>query len=168
MADDNDRTLDVSIHDDTSEDAVETVYTSGKRRLCVDSVTTISGDESPTKYQLRSHKDSQSITTGAFQEIFSATTIGLLDFVATSTNSANYEIAIEIDGTIQLQTTMGELGVIGLSNAVNVNIWAENANKNYRYRPLEGSGFSISCRVLARATVSTQTIDHIVLWREKV
>jgi len=165
MADQNDLTTDVSLYDESGNPVKVFLYPSGNR-LAVDA--TISSDESPTKYSARSHIDTVGQVVGATDvSLFSFTGVGLLDFVATSSGNANYEIALKIDGVEAFRTTMADLGSIGLSNAVNVPIWAETANKNFRFNPQNGSGFTTSVEVLARSTVGTQTIAHMVMYREK-
>jgi len=169
MADINDDTLNTTLYDEAGN-AVSVIQDGSLYRLAIDGDVTISGDESPTKYQDRMHIDpvGQVVTTAGDTSLFSFTGIGLLDFVAVSSGNANYEIALKIDGVEVFRTSMSDLNDIGLSNATNVPIWAENANKNYRYNPNQGSGFGVSAEVLGRATVGTQTLSHMVMYREKV
>jgi hypothetical protein len=170
MADINDDTLNTTLYDENGN-AVSVIQDGSLYRLAIDGDVTISGDESPTLYQDRYHKDipGQVVTTAADVTLFSFTgSPGLLDFIAVSSGNANYEMSLKIDGVEVWRFSMDDLGDVGLSNATNVPVWAENANKNFRYRPFSGSGFSNSFEVLGRATVGTQTLAHIVMYREKV
>ena len=167
MADLNDDTQNVTIYDELGN-PVKVFLNATGNRLAVDA--TISGDESPTKYAVRMHIDPIGVVVGATDvSLFAFTGApGLLDFVATSSGNASYEVAVLIDGVEVFRTTMADIGSIGLSNASNVPIWAENANKNYRYNPKSGSGFENSFDVVARATTGTQTLTHMIMYREKV
>jgi len=168
MGDLNDKTQNVNIWDDAKTKAVSVITDQNLERLAVDA--TISGDESPTKYAPRMHIDVAGQVVGLTDvSIFSFSgSPGLLDFIAISSGNASYEVALKIDGIEVYRVSMSDLGVIGLSNAVNVPIWAETANKNFRFNPKEGAGFSSSVEVLARATVGSQTLSHMMLYREKV
>ncbi len=63
---------------------------------------------------------------------------------------------------------MADLGSgIGLGNATNVPLWAETANKNFRYSPKQGGDFTDSFEVLAKATTTpTGTVNWLVNYRE--
>lgn len=164
MADLNDDTMNSTLYDENGN--AVTIVLGTKNKLAVDA--TISGDESPTKYQLRWDIDATGDTaTVTDTSLFSFTGVGILDFVAMSANTANYEAIVKIDGVERFRSSMSDLGDLGLSNAVNVPVWAETANKNFRINPSEGFGFSTSFEILARATSGSTTIRHSVMWREK-
>lgn len=92
--------------------------------------------------------------------------IGKIDFIALAGSSANYEVVLKIDGTEILRINMGELGSdIGLANATNVPLWAETANKNFRYSPKQGVDFTSSFELLAKATSATPTVNWLVSYR---
>jgi hypothetical protein len=57
---------------------------------------------------------------------------------------------------------MADLNAIGLTNATNVNIWAETALKNFRYRPLEPVDFTDSLKIEAAMTTGTGTIFYLI------
>jgi len=57
MADINDRTQNVSLHDEVSDSAVTTTVDGSKLRLDVNASATITNNESPTKYQLKTDYD---------------------------------------------------------------------------------------------------------------
>jgi hypothetical protein len=167
MSDINDDTMNSTLYDELGN--AVTVVLGTKNKLAVDA--TISGDESPTLYQDRVHKDipGQVVTTAADVVLYTFTGApGLVDFIAVSSGNQNYEVALKVDGIERWRFTMADLNAVGLSNATNVPVWAENANKNFRYRPFSGSGFSTSFEIIGRATVGTQTLAHVVIYREKV
>jgi len=164
MSDLNDQTQNVSLHDDDDDVAITTTQEGSKRRLDVS--TSVAQD--PTQYSLKFDYDSagDSVSTTDVS-LFSFTGAGLLDFIGLSSGSSNYEAIIKIDGTERLRISMSDLGSdLVLSNATNVPIWVDTANKNFRFNPTEGLGFSTSFEILARATTGTQTIKHICLYRE--
>jgi len=176
MADRSNRQTEIAIYDPATNEPISTTTDAGfpgKRYLDVNVYGTIdaniSGDESPTKYQDRAHKDIPGTSVSTTDvSLFLFTGTGILDFIAISTGSSTYEVALKVDGTEVWRFSMAELNTIGLSNATNVPIWAEVANKNFRYNPRAGSGFSTSIEVIGRSTTGTQTLDHIILYREKV
>jgi len=167
MADIIDDTLNVTLHDENKH-PINVDLVSGKYKLNVIADATISGDESPTKYQLRWLIDPIGDSVSTTDVILHHHDgIGMLDFVACSSGSSTYEIAVKIDGVEQFRASMASLGSLGLTNAVNVPVWAENANKLFRLYPFGGMGFGTSFTIIGRATSGTQTITHAVLFREK-
>jgi hypothetical protein len=94
--------------------------------------------------------------------------VGKIDFIAIAGSSSNYEVAIKVDGSEILRINMGNLGSdIGLANATNVPIWAETANKNFRYSPKQGVDFTDSYQVLAKATTGTPTVNWLINDRQQ-
>lgn len=144
-----------------------------KERLDTSGTVTIENNESPTKYQLKSDVD---YTTGSTLTSASDTTLatytgdGVIDFIAvTNPNSANWEVAIEIDGTERFRATMDGLGsTLGLTGTATEPIWVQTANKQFRYHPTPEIGFSTSFSIKAKATGSNTTVYHLVLYRERV
>ena len=125
--------------------------------------------QDPTQYQLRWSIDDTGDVVGTTDVVlYTFSGIGVLDFVGTSTGSSTHEIAIKIDGVEQFRASMAELSSLGFSNATNIPVWAENANKNFRINPSEGMGFATSFSVIARSTTGSNTIKHAVLFRELV
>ena len=169
MADLSDRNTDVSIHDNATNAAVTTTAGIGSKVL-LDVNATVSGDESPTKYQLLTDYDATgtSVTT-ADTELFSYTGIGVLSFVAVSSGTSSlWEVIINIDGTERIRISMADLGSnLGL-NSGTTPIWVGTANKEFRYHPTPEIGFTTSFSVEARATSGTQSLTHLVLYKEKV
>ena len=168
MADINDYTQNVSIHDETSDVAVITT-TSGSKVL-LDVNATVSNDESPTKYQLLSDYDATgtSITTSD-TELFSYSGVGVISFIAiTNATTSNYEVIINVDGTERLRINMSDLGsVLGLTGGTVEPIWTQTANKQFRYHPTPEIGFTTGFSIEARATTGTTTVTHLVLYKEK-
>lgn len=170
MADLNDDTLNTTLYDELGN-AVSVVQDGTLYRLAIDGDVTISGDESPTLYQDRLHIDTpgQTITSTADTVLYTFSgSPGLLEFIATACGNSNYEVALIIDSSEVWRIQMAQLSDVGLSNATNVPMWAENADKNFRYRPFSGSGFSTNFSIVARSTGPTLTLAHLVLFREKV
>jgi hypothetical protein len=99
----------------------------------------------------------------------SETSTGKIDFVAIVGSNANFEVVIKIDGSEVLRISMADLGTLGLSNATNVPLWAETANKNFRYSPKQGVDFTTSYEILAKATSTpTPTVNWLVNDRKQV
>ena len=94
-----------------------------------------------------------------------STTGGKLDFIATSTGTSNYKVRLTIDGVETFDIAMSDLNAIGLTNAVNVNIWAETALKNFRYHPLISVDFNTSLKVEAAMTSGTGTLFYLINYR---
>ena len=169
MSDINDDTINSTLYDELGN-PVNVVNESGIYRLAVTGNVSISGDESPTKYQLRWDIDPVGDTvTSTDTLLFTFTGIGICDFVAIAAGNSTYEAIVKVDGIEQFRASMSDLGSVGLTNAVNVPVWAENANKLFRLRPLNGFGFSNSFSVWARATgTSLSNVTHAVMYREKI
>ena len=91
---------------------------------------------------------------------------GRLDSVSIGSGSSNYEVAIEIDGVEEIRITMSELNGIGLSNASNVPLWVETADKNFRYHPKVPTGFDTDFKISAKATSGTPSIRWLITYRE--
>ena len=169
MADQNDLTQNVTLWNNDKSKNVSTITDGAVERLAVDATATIVDNESPTRYQLRSDFNATGVAlnTATDTELFSYTGDGVLDFVAIAGSTATYEVTIEIDGTERIRITMAELASIGLSNATNVDMWAETANKNFRYHP-QNIGFATSFTILAKALATPlANVSHLILYRER-
>ena len=168
MSDLNDLSTNVSIHDDVTDVDVTTTTDGAKTMLDVNA--SIADDDSPTKYQLESDFDAVGtvLTNGVDTTIYTHSGSGVIDFIAVSGTNANFEVAILVDGTERIRITMAELAAIALSNATNVEMWAETANKNFRYHPNNTLGFITSFTVKAQGTTAqSPTVTHLILFREK-
>lgn len=168
MADINDRTTNVNIMNDAATKTVSLMTDGSLERLAVNAL--ISNNESPTKYQLRADYDATGDSVGGTDVVlYTFTGAGVIDFIGvTNAVSSNYEVALFIDGTERFRISMSDLGTnLGLT-AAGVPIWADTANKNFRYVPPTEIGFTTSFQVKARSTTGTQTLKHITMIREKV
>ena len=107
------------------------------------------------------------VSTDTSLKLVTSTT-GKVAFIAIAGSNASFEIAIKIDGVETSRITMAELGSgLGLSNATNVPIWVETANKNFRFHPTEAVDFTSSFEVISKATgTPTPTVNWVVMWRE--
>jgi len=108
-----------------------------------------------------------SIDSATFTSFLSVTgTEGKLDFIACAGLTSNYRIRVTIDGTQIYDIAMSDLNAIGLANATNVELWAETANKNFRYRPNIPVDFTTSLLVEGKATGATLTLYYLIAHRE--
>jgi hypothetical protein len=172
MADISDKIQNVNIVGTDESMPADVVEVDGVKRLAVDilGAVTISGDESPTKYQARFFHNSTgvSVGTGADVSLLLFNGEGVLDFIGIGFNAATYEVIIKIDGVEQLRISSSQLAAIGLQNTTTSPMWIETADKNFRFNPQEGAGFSTSFEVLARSTSGTVTARTLITYREKV
>lgn len=162
-------TQDVSIWNKDETKAVSVVTDGLVERLAVNAL--ISNNESPTKYQLKADFDAtgDSVGTGADVTLYTYTGAGVIDFIGIANGvSSNYEVALFIDGTERFRITMSQLGTDLSLTAAGTPMWADTANKNFRYVPTTEIGFTTSFAVKAKSTSGTQTLKHITLFREKV
>lgn len=170
MADINDYSQNVSIHDETSDAAVTTSDLGGGRRG-LDVNATVSNDESPTRYQLEADYEATGTSVATTDTtLFSYTGVGVISFIAVSSSTtSNFEVIINVDGTERLRISMSDLGSdIGLTSG-DTPIWVATANKQFRYHPTPEIGFTSSFSVEARYTLATGTTDltHLILYKEK-
>lgn len=95
-------------------------------------------------------------------------TKGKLDFIAiNSATSSNFEIILVIDGVEEARIPMSGLNTLGLTTPNNVPMWADTANKNFRYHPSEGDDFLTGFAIKARATTGTPSVFWGVKHREE-
>jgi len=168
MADLNDPTLNVNIANDDNSKLVSVITDGAYERLAVDANATIVNNESPTRYQLKSDIDTTgtSVTTSD-TTLYTYSGSGVIDLVAiNNATSSNWGIVINIDGTERLRISMTDLGsTLGLTNSA-YDVVAETANKQFRWRPSE-IGFTTSFTIEAYSTSGTQTLYHLILFRER-
>ena len=168
MADIDDFTQNISIHDDTSDAAVTTTTVGSK--VYLDTASTIVNNESPTKYQLKTDYDAtgDSVASSPDTTLYTYSGAGVIDLVAINcTTSSSWGVDIIIDGTSRLRITMTDLGGnLGLTNS-DFAVAAETANKQFRWRPTQ-IGFTTSFTIKAFATGATVTLAHLIMYREKV
>ena len=170
MADINDPTRNVTLWDNVKGKNVSVITDGSHERLAVDAKATITDNESPTRYQLKSDYDASgtALNTSTDTELFSFTGQGVIDLISVnSLTSSNWEVVINIDGTERIRISMGDLGSsLGLTNS-DYDIVAETANKQFRYHP-NSIGFTTSFSVEAKSTVGTPSVNYLVLYRERV
>lgn len=165
-------TQEVTIWDKEEARAV-TVTTDGSKEMLdvnVAGSVSIDYDESPTKYQLKTNYDvsGTSVGTSPDTQLYTFSGAGVIDLVAiNSLTSSSWGVVIKIDGVERLRITMINLGSnLGLTNSDFV-IVAETAHKQFRWRP-EQIGFTTSFTILAYATTGTVTLNHLIMFRERV
>jgi hypothetical protein len=107
-----------------------------------------------------------SLNTSTWDELLSVTGEGKLDFIACVGASSAYRIRLTVDGTECYDLAMSDLASLGLSNATNVPLWAETANKNFRYNPNEPVAYSASLLVEAKAVTATPLLKYLITHRE--
>ena len=172
MADLNDLTQNVSIHNDVTDADVTTTTDGAKERLDCDvtGAVTIDYDESPTRYQLKTDYDSTgtSVASSPDTTLYTYTGAGVIDLVSVNgLTSSNWGVDILIDGTSRLRITMAEVGSdLGLTDG-NFDIVAQTANKQFRWHPSQ-IGFTTSFTIKAFATGTTVTLNHLVMFRERI
>lgn len=169
MANDRtDRTDDVTIWNEDRSKSVDVVTEEGYNRLPVASYLE-GGNFSLRPYVPYTAFDSTgvAISTAGWTNILSITgTPGKVDFIACAAGSSGYRVRLTIDGTVVFNVSMADLNSIGLSNAVNVAIWAETALKNFRYHPKTECDFTDSVSIDVMATTGTGTVTYFISYRE--
>ena len=161
-----DDTIDVNITNDAKTKKV-TVTTDGvKERLDVTLGTT-------AEFQLRAwlplidfDATGVALNTSTWTTLLTITDEGKLDFIACVGGSSSYRIRLTVDGTEAFDISMTDLNDIGLSNATNVPMWAETANKNFRYHPKTEVDFQTSLLVEAKALTATPNLRHLITYRQ--
>jgi len=130
----------------------------------------VNANSDPTQYGLRFDYDSTGDVVGTTDvTLFTFSGTGILDFVGLTSGGSTYEAIILIDGVEQLRIAMADLGSnLGMSNATNLPVWADTANKNFRFNPNSGFGFETSFTIKARSTTGSNTIKHITIYKEQV
>ena len=126
--------------------------------------------EAPDRYQLESQYDADGVQTlyGTDTSLVYHEGKGRLDFIAITGSNSNYLVDILVNGTSRLRITMSDLASeIGLSLSGNVDIWAEVASKNFRYKPTAvGYGTSFEIKVAATQSNQRPVLTYLVLWRD--
>jgi hypothetical protein len=166
MSDDVNVTSNSTIWDETGAKAVTVTTDGAKERLDV----SLGSD---LEFQLQAFTPvvdfdatGTALTTSWTTLVDVTSTAGKMDFIASAAGSSNYKIRLTVDGTIDFDISMSDLANIGLSNATNVEMWAETANKNFRYHPNQPLDFTTSMKVEAAMTTGTGTLYWMVIHRE--
>ena len=109
------------------------------------------------------------LNTSTDTTLYTETAEGKIDFIVIVGSNSNYEVVLVVDTVEIFRIKMSELATLGLSNATNVAMWAETANKNFRYHPNEGVDHLTSWSLKAKATGNpTPTVNWLINHREIV
>ena len=163
MADQNDLTHNTTLYNEVG-DKVAVIADGGIWRLGVDALLT-GGNFQLQPFVPDFHYDVAGIAlnTSTDTVLYTESATGKIDFLCVAGSTSNFEVALDVDGTEVLRITMSELGSLGLSNATNVPIWAETANKNFRYSPKQGVDFVSEYTLIAKATATpTPTVTWLI------
>jgi len=169
MADQNDLTTNVNIANDDNSKLVDVITDlNSKERLAVDAFLTGGNFQlSPFVPVLEFDSTGISLNTSTWTTLLNHTSeTGKLDFIACVGGSSSYRVRLTVDGTEVFDISMADLNSIGLANATNVPIWAETANKNFRYNPTEGVDYTDSLLIEAMATTASPTLKYLISHRE--
>lgn len=169
MSDINDPTLNVNIANDGNTKLVTVITDGSVERLAVDANVT-----GGVILQRFTPKFSYSTANTALNTSTNVTLINIsddaqLDFIAITGSLATYEVAIVIDTVEVLRINMNDLGAtLALANATNVPIWADTANKNFRFSPRTPIDFISNITVKAKATAGSPTVNWLINYRSLV
>jgi hypothetical protein len=163
MSDINDLTMNVNICSDNDTKKVTVTTDGAKERL--DVAATVEGSfqlEAFTPVVNFSSASTALATSPTWTSILSVTDTGKLDFIAIAGSTSTYRVRLTLDSVIIFNVTMSDLSTVGLSNATNVPMWAETADKNFRYRPSEGVDFVTSFLVEAQLVSGSPTVSWMI------
>lgn len=172
MSDGSNITDNVTLFKENTSTAIDVINDGTYERLACDVYGSVSidYDESPTRYQLKSNYNASgtSVASSPDTTLYTYTGQGVIDLVAVNClTSANWGVDIIIDGTSRLRISMPDLGSsLGLTS-VGFDVVVETANKQFRWHPQQ-IGFTSSFAINAYATGTTVTLNHLVLFRERV
>ena len=165
MADINDYSQNVSLHDEATDSAVTTTTLGSKTLLDVNA------SSDPTRYTFGGsiNTTGTTVTSAADVTLFTFSGAGVIDFVAvTCANSSGWDISLWIDGTEVMRATMNQLGSDLGMTAYNGFAWVQTANKQFRWVPSGRSGFTTSFAIKSKATGANVTLNHMIAYRELV
>ena len=166
MADTNDLTQNVTLFDNAKSKNVTVVTDGATERLAVD---TGAFQLQPFAPVVDFDSTGVSLNTSTFTTILNVTsTEGKLDFIGMAGASSSYRVRLTVDAAEVFDLAMSDLNAIGLSNAINVPIWAETALKNFRYHPNIEVDFTDSMLVEAQAITGTPNLKHLITYRTLV
>lgn len=167
MAEINDATQNVTLYDE-SGNPVNVILDGGIYRLAVEAKLV----DSDLTFQLQAFVPvvNTSIAnlalTASYQTLLEVTTTqGKLDFIAIAGSGSTYQVKLTIDGTMIFELPMSTLSTIGLSNATNVPMWAETADKNFRYHPRDPVDFTTGFKLEAKLISGSPTINWLIAHR---
>ena len=168
MADLNDPTININIWNDDKTKSVTVTTDGAHERLDVNAL--IEGGSfalAPFTPETDFDISGTALNTSTDTTLITETSEGKIDFIAIVGSNSNYEVVLEVDSVEIFRIKMSDLATLGLSNATNVAMWAETANKNFRYHPNEGVDHLTSWALKAKATGNpTPSVNWIVNHRE--
>ena len=170
MGDQNDRSTDVSIHNESTDAAVTTTTDGAKERLDV-AAKIVGGSFSLSAFAPETDfsVSGTALNTSTDTTLYTQTDVGKVDFIVVVGSNSNYEVVLEVDAVEVFRVKMSELATLGLSNATNVAMWAETANKNFRYHPNEGVDHLTNWTLKAKATGNpTPTVNWLTNHRTEI
>jgi hypothetical protein len=157
MGDLNDPTKNVTLYDENGNQ-VELILDGAIWRLAVDALITGGNFQlQPFLPDFHYSIAGTALNTSTDTVLYTESGTGKIDFICVAGSNSNFEIAIDVDGTEVLRIPMSDLATLGLSNATNVPIWAETANKNFRYSPKQGVDFTTEYTLSAKSTTTPVT-----------
>jgi len=168
MSDINDLTQNVNIWNDAKSKSVTVTTDGAKERLDVEA-TIVGGTFTLTAFTPKVDFDVSDtvLNTSTDTTLLTFSGTGKIDFIAIEGSVSSYEVTIEIDSTEIVRIKMSELGSgLGLSNATNVPLWVETANKRFRLHSQSGDDFLTNFTIKAKAVSGSPTVNWLVKYRE--
>ena len=166
MADLNDLTQNVSIYPEGSASPITSTTDGVKERLDVSAkISGATFSLNPFTPKITFDSTGTALTTAWTTIVDYTGSQGSLDFIAASIITSNYKVRLTVDSVEVFDIAMADLNKIGLVNATNINIWAETALKNFRYRPLTPVDFTTSLKIELAMTTGTGTAYWLVNYR---
>lgn len=167
MADLSDKTDDIAIWDEGRTKAVSVITDGAVERLAVDSNIT-GGNFYLQPFTPKVSFDSVGVAiTTAWTAILDITSKeGKLDQIACVVNSSVYQVRMTVDSVVIFTISMSDLSALGLSNGVNVEMWVETADKNFRYHPNAPVDFTDNLKVEVSMTSGSGTLKYVTHHRE--
>jgi hypothetical protein len=148
---------------------VDVITDGSVERLAVDANVTGGVNQEKFSPEFDYSLANTALNTSTDTSLFTETAEGKISFISIDGSNANFEIVLKIDTVEVLRIAMADLATLGLSNATNVPIWAELANKNFRYNPTEDVDHATSWEILAKATATpTPTANWLVTHRNVI
>lgn len=169
MADLNDQVQNLAICDSTQQKNVSVITDGSYERLAVNAFM-----ESGSSFQLQPfipklHFNSTPVsiaTSPSWTSLLSVSGVrGKLSHIAIAGSTSTYRVRLTVDTVVVFDIAMSDLSAIGLSNSTNVVMWAETADKNFRYTPREAVDFTDSFEVEAQLVSGSPTVTRLITYR---
>lgn len=169
MADINDLTQNVNIWNDDKSKSVTVTTDGAKERLDVQALIE-GGTFQLQAYAPVTNFNSTGVTlnTSTWTTLLTVSAAGKLDFIACAGRTSSYRVRLTVEGNVCFDISMSDLNLLGLSNAANVALWTETANKNFRYHPKTPVDFATSVLVEAKAVAFTPILRYLIAHREQI